>query len=135
MGMRRKKWAICGLVLLMTIGASQTAYAGSINGTEQSVLSAANGRFERDGVIYAVKSEYISSLRNYLSQDDVDLTAEQAQSAISEIYANVKTGVESGYLVEIGKGTQVEGENSQKKSSKSYQKNKVVQICCILYIV
>lgn len=127
MGMRRKKWAIFGLVILMTIGASQTAYAGSINGNEQSVLSAANGRFESDGVIYAVKPEYISSLRSYLSQDDVDLTAEQAQSAISEIYANVKTGIESGYLVEIGKSAQTEETNPQKNPSKADQKNKVAQ--------
>ena len=127
MGMRRKKWAICGFVLLMTIGASQTAYAGSINGNEQSVLSAANGRFERDGVIYAVKPEYINSLRGYLSQNDVDLTAEQTQSAISEIYSNVKTGIESGYLVEVGKSTQAEETNPQKESSKADHKNKVVQ--------
>lgn len=127
MGMKRKQWAICGLVFLMAIGASQTAYAGSINGNEQSVLSAANGRFERDGVVYAVKPEYISSLRSYLSQDDVDLTAEQAQSAISEIYANVKTGIESGYLVEIGKSVQPEETKPQKESSKENQKSKTVQ--------
>lgn len=99
----KKRWLIYGTALLISAGISQTAYAGSINGNEQSVLSAVQGQFEKDGIIYAVKPEYINSARNYLAQDDVDLTAEQAQAAIAEIYANVQTGIESGYLIEIGK--------------------------------
>lgn len=100
---KKKQWVIWGAVFLISTITSHTAYAGSINGNEESVLSAVNGQFEKDGVIYAVKPEYINSARNYLAQDDVDLTAEQAQAAIAEIYANVQTGVESGYLVEIGR--------------------------------
>ena len=73
------------------------AYAGSINGNEQSIVSVINGQFEQDGVIYKVRQEYINSAISYLQQDDVDLTAEQAQSVISEIYSNVQTGVDSGY--------------------------------------
>jgi hypothetical protein len=99
----KKQWLIYGSALLISAGISQTAYAGSINGNEQSVLSAIQGQFEKDGIIYEVKPEYINSARSYLTQDDVDLTGEQAQAAISEIYANVQTGIESGYLVEIGR--------------------------------
>ncbi|MDW2799749.1 hypothetical protein RZO55_19425 [Clostridium boliviensis] len=112
-----RQWAVLSLVLIICLGISQTAYAGSVNGNEQSVLSTASGQFEKDGIIYAVKPEYINSLRSYLSQDDVDLTAEQAQAAIAEIYANVKTGIESGYLVEVGRVSESEIKSETKHQS------------------
>ena len=87
---------------LMVMFFCTPAYAGSINGNEQSIVSVINGQFEQDGVIYKVRQEYINSAMSYLQQDDVDLTAEQAQSVISEIYSNVQTGVDSGYLERIG---------------------------------
>ena len=66
------------------------AYAGSINGNEQSIVSVINGQLEQDGVIYKVRQEYINSAISYLQQADVDLTAEQAQSVISEIYSKYR---------------------------------------------
>ena len=78
---------------LMVMFFCTPAYAGSINGNEQSIVSVINGQFEQDGVIYKVRQEYINSAMSYLQQADVDLTAEQAQSVISEIYSNVQTGV------------------------------------------
>lgn len=87
----------------MSISMSQAAYAGSINENEQSIISVINGQFEKDGIIYEVNPEYISSAANYLGRDDVDLTSEEAQAAISEIYSNVQTGIESGYLTEAGR--------------------------------
>ena len=89
-------------IFLMVTLFCTPAYAGSINGNEQSIVSVINGQFEQDGVIYKVRQEYINSAMGYLQQDDVDLTAEQAQSVISEIYSNVQTGVDSGYLEAIG---------------------------------
>ncbi|EXG84770.1 hypothetical protein K413DRAFT_1530 [Clostridium sp. ASBs410] len=111
-----KRWIIGGIAFIISAGIAQTAYAGSVNANEQSVISAVSGQFEKDGIIYAVKPEYINSVTNYLAQDDVELTAEQAQAAISEIYANVQTGVESGYLVEVGRTTAPEAEPSQPPS-------------------
>ena len=105
---RTRTAGICSLLSLLfsTILASTifciTAYAGSINGNEQSIVSVIHGQFEQDGVVYKVRQEYINSAVSYLQQDDVDLTAEQAQAVISEIYSNVQTGVESGYLEPIG---------------------------------
>lgn len=129
--MKRKlrQWAMFSLVLIVCLNISKTAYAGSVNGNEQSVLSAASGQFEKDGVIYAVKPEYINSLRNYLSQDDVDLTAEQAQAAVAEIYANVKTGIESGYLVEVGRrsSSETKPQKVKDKGDKKTEKNQVIQ--------
>lgn len=93
---------LLSLVFLGTVFSGFTAYAGSINGNEQSIVSVIYGQFEQGGVVYKVRQEYINSALGYLQQDDVDLTAEQAQSVISEIYANVSTGVESGYLEPVG---------------------------------
>ncbi|MEG0689451.1 MAG: hypothetical protein RR466_12265 [Hungatella sp.] len=90
---------ITAFTMLMTI----PVYAGEINGNEQSVVSVIHGQFEKDGVIYGVSSEYISSAMDYLRQDDVNLSPADAKSVIAEIYANVQTGVESGYLREIGR--------------------------------
>lgn len=106
MSCRKKRCALLGMVFLMTAGIPMTSYAGGINGNEQSVVSVIHGQFEKDGVIYKVKQEYIDSAMSYLARDDVDLTADQAQQVIGEIYANVQTGVESGYLTAIG-GTPV----------------------------
>ena len=78
------------------------AYAGSIHGNEQQIVYVINGQLDQDGVTYKVRQDYVNSDMSYLQQDDVDLTAEQAQSVISEIYSNVQTGVDSGYLERIG---------------------------------
>ncbi|MEY8354670.1 hypothetical protein AALB39_15110 [Lachnospiraceae bacterium 54-53] len=123
----KKRWLIYGIAFLMSVGVARTAYAGSINGSEQSVISAAQGQFEKDGIIYAVKPEYISSLTSYLSQDDVELTAEQAQAAIGEIYANVQTGVESGYLVEVGRiaAPETEAPQAPSEAEKGQQESSV----------
>jgi len=103
--MKSKQFICCMVPALILLAGSHTlaAYAGSINGNEQQVIGVAQGRFEKDGTVYQVKQEYIDSLVSYLSQDDVDLTAEDCQAAIAEIYANVSTGVESGYLSPVGK--------------------------------
>lgn len=93
-------------------------YAGTINGNEEEVISAASGVFEYDGVSYKAKPEYVAALRAKLSEDDMDLTAEQSQKAIAAIYANVGTGVVQGYLIPVN-GTKKE--NNQKKSKGNSQ--------------
>lgn len=89
------------LCLIMTF----PAYAGDINANEQAVVSVIHGQFEQNGVVYQVKQEYINSAVGYLQKDDVNLSPEDAQVIISEIYSNVRTGVESGYLTEVGRKT------------------------------
>lgn len=122
---------LLSVVLLGNLLSCFTAYAGSINGNEQSIVSVIYGQFEQGGVVYKVRQEYINSALGYLQQDDVDLTAEQAQSVISEIYANVSTGVESGYLEPVG-GTQAQvpptenqsnGQNTENGSASSKGEN------------
>ena len=90
-----------------------TAHAGSINANEQSVISAASGTFTYNGKTYRAYDEYIAALRDYLSEDDVDLSAEQASSAISQMYASVQEGIDSGYIYEVGGDTQTDTETRE----------------------
>lgn len=91
------------LTALLCLTTTTPAYAGDINGNEQSIVSVIHGQFEQEGVVYRVRQEYINSAMDYLQQDDVDLTSDDAQMVISEIYSSVQTGVESGYLEEVGR--------------------------------
>lgn len=80
---------------------SKPVLAGEINADEQEVIAAASGTFEADGVIYRARPEYLAQLISYLSQDDVDLTTDTCQAAIREMYANVGTGIEEGYIYAV----------------------------------
>lgn len=77
-------------------------FAGSINGNEARVISAASGTFTYEGKQYVSSQGSLNSLQAYLSRDDIDLTAEQADEAISIMLDNVQAGVEEGYIVPIG---------------------------------
>lgn len=91
-------------------------FAGGINGNEARVIAAASGTFTYNGKTYRAGSAYINSLTSYLSSDDVDLTEEQANQAISTIYASVADGVEQGYLYEVG------GENTTESNTTEDEK-------------
>lgn len=132
--MKRRLTGVCLLIAasVFCIGIHM-CYAGTINGNEKEVISAASGVFEYDGVSYKAKPEYVAALRAKLSEDDMDLTAEQSQKAIAAIYANVGTGVVEGYLIPVN-GSKKENNlkkskgNSQNKSnSAKQQKTKINQ--------
>ncbi len=100
---------IAGGISLLPVS---TALAGDINGEEARVIAVASGTFEYNGETYRAKSSYISQLQEYLASDDVDLTAAQADSAISEIYSNIAVGVESGYLYKVSGGEEETAEST-----------------------
>lgn len=101
----RKKVLVGGFFFsLLIFIMSKTACAGEINGNEQTVLSIVSGEFEYKGINYKAAPGYIEKVRTYLSQDDIDLTAEQANEAVSEIYANIETGVTEGYIIPSNMG-------------------------------
>ncbi len=79
-----------------------TVFAGDINANEQTVLDAANATFDYNGTPYVATDAAKDRIRNYLLQDGVDLTAEQASKAISEAFGNLETGIAQGYLVPAG---------------------------------
>ncbi len=102
---------------------SKKAEAGSINGNEASVISAAKSTFEYKGRNYVAKSSYIAQLEAKLSSDDVDLTSEQASEAIGTMYANVATGVEEGYLTEVGSSSSGSNADNTDDSNKKDDKD------------
>ena len=101
------KKSFCGLSLLnlmcvFTVAATVTVQAGEVNANESRLLGAASGTFTYEGKTYRASSQYVGQLRSYLCKDDVDLTSADVSSLISDMYANVGTGVKEGYLEEIG---------------------------------
>lgn len=101
------KKSFCGLPMLtlacvLTFAGATTAQAGEINANEARLVSAASGTFTYEGKTYIASPQYVSELRSYLCKDDVDLSAEDVSSLISDMYANVATGVQEGYLEEVG---------------------------------
>ena len=104
--MMRKSF--CGLPLLIltcicTIICVTPAQAGEINDNEARLVRAASGTFKHEGKTYRASAQYVDELREYLRQDDVDLTSEDVDSLISDMNANVAAGVQDGYLEEVGK--------------------------------
>lgn len=105
--------SVC-LLGMAALFAAVPVLAGDINGNESRVIAVASGTFEYNGETYRAQSSYISQLKAYLSADDVDLTAEQADTVISEIYANVAEGVEAGYLYKVsGDSEDTTGETTE----------------------
>lgn len=101
------KKMFCGLSLLtltcvLTLFGADIAQAGEINANEARLVSAASGTFTYEGKTYRASSQYVSQLRSYLCKDDVDFTAADVESLISDMYANVGAGVQEGYLEEVG---------------------------------
>ena len=91
------------LVFICAIFPNKVVFAGDINSSEAGLIAAASGTFTYDGKTYRAGTAYVNSLTAYLSEDGVDLTAEQCQEAASRMYASVKDGIDQGYLYEVGK--------------------------------
>lgn len=116
--------SFCGLSMLMltcalTIAGTMNVQAGEINANEARLVSAASGTFTYEGKTYHASSQYIGELRAYLSKDDVNLTAADVSSLISDMNANIPAGVKEGYLVpdveeteEDESGEEVSGEDT-----------------------
>lgn len=90
--------------LLLLLFCSTSALAGNLNGAEARVYSAAGGTFSLEGKVYRAYGNYLSQVYSYLTQDGVDLTDEQANSAIGMMHSpgNILTAVNSGYVYQVG---------------------------------
>lgn len=100
--MWKKQWAGLGLIFGLLLIFVMPVYAGDINAAEQSIVSYYNGTVSYDGKTYQFTEAAKQQAYNKLMADDVDLTAAQAASAIRQANANLKQGIEQGYLVEVG---------------------------------
>lgn len=93
---------IAVLIVMFLMAFPLQVMAGEINANESRVLSAASGTFQYNGKTYKAKSGYLAQARSYMAADDIDLTSEQADRAISKMYASVEQGIRDGYLEEVG---------------------------------
>ena len=77
------------------------AYAGDLNEHEQAIIEAAYESYEYKGKFYKADQKYIDKLVDYLSQDDIDITAGDKDIIIQIAYDNIELGVRDGYLKPI----------------------------------
>ena len=115
--MKKKSVVFLIVIMMIMLISSSTVYAGSINGAEASVISAAGGTFTYEGKTYVASGASLGQLYSYLASDDIDLTADQASQAIGMMYENIAAGVEGGYLIQIG-GDDVDGEDNDNNTNK-----------------
>jgi hypothetical protein len=78
-----------------------TVYAGSLNKYENQVIAEAKRTYIYKGKEYRVTDTYINQLVDYLSSEEVDITAEQRDAALRMAYDSIERGVQEGYLVPV----------------------------------
>ena len=116
---KRKKRILAVLIACMLVMPRATAYAGSINGPEASVIAAAGGVFTYNGKEYVAVGSAIGQLQSYLASEGLDLTDAQASEAISMMYENIQAGVEAGYLVPVDGAGGKDSNDSEKPEQES----------------
>lgn len=72
-----------------------------INANEQRVIDVASGTFEYQNELYTVRSTYLSSLKSEFNKENVEITEEQANSAIQKMFGNIDQGIKDGYLKKL----------------------------------
>lgn len=108
-----KKWMLClAATLLCVYMSTVSVHAGGLNGPESSLIAAASGTFTYNGQSYVASPDMLNQAINYLCQDGVDLTQEQANAAIGSMYGMVGQGVAQGYLIPAGGGSGSGNSNS-----------------------
>ena len=102
-----------------------TVYAGSLNEYEEQVVAEARKTYAYQGKMYQVPEEYIDQLIAYLSQDDVDITAEQRDKALQTAYNSIEQGVLEGYLILVEEPSQPSGAEAEEDGSEKVASEKV----------
>lgn len=114
--------ALLAVLMLGVLFAPVSVFAGNINGNEANIISQASGTFQYEGKTYVATQASLGQLTSYLSQDGIDLNADQASRALSLMYANVKAGVLDGILVPVGGS-----ESSESKAADKEKENVIKQ--------
>jgi len=109
---------------ILFITAGITVLAGSINEHEQRILDTVSTPVTYKGKEYIAKEQYVARLAAYMNQDNVDLTKEQADTAIKKIIDNIELGIKEGYMEEV-KLDSGEKEEASKEDGKDKGKNTV----------
>lgn len=87
--------AVAGAIALLLLPVN--ARAGEINENEQRIVSEVSQSFVYDGQTYVVKSEYVAEGKEKLAQDDVNLSASEAEDYIGQFHGSYQELVEEGY--------------------------------------
>ncbi len=87
---------------------ASVACAAGINANEQRVLSEVSKPFSYNGKTYLVKSQNIAEGRSMLSDEDIDLTAAEANECISRFRQSYEELVSEGYCEEQAGSEQTE---------------------------
>ena len=97
------------------------AYAGDINAAEQMIIDFYNGTFTYDGKTYVATEEAKASVYAKLAEDGVDLTDQEARTAIRQASAQVGDGVKQGYLTEVSGQGEDAGESGSENGTDAAQ--------------
>lgn len=87
---------------------ASVACAAGINANEQRVLNEVSKPFSYNGKTYLVKSQNIAEGRARLSDEDIDLTAAEANECISRFHQSYEELVSEGYCEEQAGSEQTE---------------------------
>lgn len=93
-----KKSGLILVAVLLGFFAAETVYAESLNEHELAIIEAAKEVYEYNGKSYRVEQKYIDELIKYLSQDNIDVTAEDKEFIIQTAYNSIEIGIREGYL-------------------------------------
>lgn len=94
----KKGMITLGILFFVLFNPSQVM-ASNINPYEAELIEIAKGRFEYKGNYYVVTKAYIQEVINYVSQEDVDINAQQRDEIVQAVYNNIKEGISDGYMV------------------------------------
>ena len=118
--------ALIAAVMISVLFIPSFVFAGNINSHEADLIAQASGTFEYEGKTYVVNDAALRELRSYLSDDGVDLTADQAASAAAKMYGNVEAGVRDGYLVPVGGESRDEDARENGSSTADNSKDRII---------
>ena len=119
-------FALIAAVMISVLFIPSCVFAGNINSHEADLIAQASGTFEYEGKTYVVNDAALRELRSYLSDDGVDLTADQAASAAAKMYGNVEAGVRDGYLVPVGGESRDEDAREDGSSTADNSKDRII---------
>ncbi|WP_117767501.1 CpsB/CapC family capsule biosynthesis tyrosine phosphatase [Blautia sp. OF03-15BH] len=101
---RKNMRTLCFTLGILFLIPAMPTQAGGINAEEQRLINEASGRFTYEGKTYKAKDSYLELLKEKLSEEDMDLTADEVDQYLTTMYASVQTGLEQGLLEEVTSG-------------------------------
>lgn len=90
---------------------SGVVIAGELNLAEAGILQFLSGTFNYNNKSYVVRGEYIAKASDYMCRDDISLTNEDKETAISVFYRRMEEGINQGYLKEVDTNQDVQPDN------------------------